>query len=197
MKEYKNHIIQQNYFSFLNQTNNLILYAADSIPIDHQKRKFGPDTIAGLGLPNKINNMYDYQMATGFGYTRLQHLAIISICSDTEFLLKDICENYFKLEKKTKNYYQKLDVVNTEIFLPRNIDLILLDSFNTLKLGFQLRHIFVHNMGFVDEAFNKNTNSNFPVDTQFPLTREIMSKQINAFEQLLADLDEKLNFNYD
>lgn len=192
MKIYKNHIIQQNYLSFLNQTNNLMMYAADFIPIDHQLRSFSPTLRAGLGLSDNIKSMYDYQMATGFGYTKLKHLTIISICSDIEILLKDISEKHFKLPKKPKNYYQKLESVNKEIFIPHDINLNSVDSFQTLKYGFQLRHIFIHNMGFVDERFNRMTNENLQVDTPFPLTREIMNEQINAFKLLLDNLDEKL-----
>ncbi len=190
MKSYKHPIIQRNYLSFLNQTNNLVYYAADFIPIDHKLRKLTTEVKQGLGLPEHLNNFYEYQIGTGYGYSRLQYLTITSICSDTEFLLKDICENFFKPQiKRPKNYFQKLDIVNSENFIPRGKDLNQFSEFNTLKLGFQIRHISIHNMGFVDVAFNKNTGMTLPIDQPFPMTAEIMRQHTGAFQSFIDKLD--------
>lgn len=193
MKTFKNNIIQRNYLRFLNQTNNLIYYAADYIPIDHQKRKLSQSFKDTFGLSESVDTMQDYQIFTGYGYSRMQELTVISICSDTEFLFKDICENLlYPSNKRAKNYFQKLDQVNNDNFIPNNIDLNIYSEFETLKFGFQLRHICIHNMGFVDETFNQKTNKNLDIDIPFPMTREIMVEQITAYNSFLEILDKLL-----
>ncbi len=193
MKTYTNSIIQRNYLSFINQTNNLVYYAADSIPLDHQKRKIPSELKRALGLKEEIANFYDYQIETGFGFSKLQFLAIISVCADTEFLFKDLSENHFQLTAKRQNaYFQKIDQVNTDIFIPKNIDLRDYPEFDRLKLGFQLRHIAIHNMGYVDEAFNNKIGLSYEVDKPFPMSRELMVETLKAFEGLLDTLDQLL-----
>ena len=119
MKIYSNPIIQRNYLSFLNQTNNIVWYASCSIPLDHQQRNLSSELKSALNLNENLKTFYDYQLQTGYGYSRIQFLAVISICSDVEFLLKDICENIFGITDKGNAYFQKFDLVNTEIFIPK------------------------------------------------------------------------------
>jgi hypothetical protein len=193
MKTFKNHIIQKNYQSFINQTNNLVYYAAGSIPIDHRKRKINEDLRKALGFPEGVDDFYIYQMSTGYGYSRLQYLTIISICSDTESLLRDICENLISPgEKRPKTYFQKVDLVNSDNFIPKGIDLNQFPEFATLKLGFQIRHIAIHNMGFIDAPFLRNTGLDLNIDNPFPITEEIMREHINAFQSFLEKLDNVL-----
>lgn len=186
-------IIHKHYQNHLNQTNNLVNYASDFIRIDHAKRVFPESLKISLRIPSEVKTMADYQNLIGFGYKRLDSLLIISICSDIEFMLKDICENIISPGKnRPKAYFQKLEMVNTENFIPKSINLNDYEKFSSIKDCFQIRHIFIHNMGFVDESFLQKTTFIQELDTEFVITQEIKSTSLSACVGLMKFLDEQL-----
>ncbi|MCZ2100926.1 MAG: hypothetical protein LC107_05260 [Chitinophagales bacterium] len=176
MENINNPILKGMHAIFLDITRNVVFYSSDMIPIDHKGRKFTPELKAALGIPQEINNWYEYTIHLGSDYSRLKMLTIISACSDVEFLLKLFIENYYDTSaNRPKNFYQRLDDVNNQIFITKGADLNSHSFFNKIKLAFQVRHICIHNMGFIDESFNQKTGLNLQIDSQFEIDNNFIN----------------------
>ncbi|MDQ0783070.1 hypothetical protein [Chryseobacterium sp. W4I1] len=190
MNPLNNPILKGMHAIFNNITRNAVFYSSDMIPIDHKNRIFPSDLKTSLGIPENINNWFDYTISLGTNYSRLKMLTIISACSDVEFLLKKFIEEYYDTNANmNKNFYQLLDDVNKEIFIPKGINLNNESFFEKIKIAFQVRHISIHNMGFVDETFNQKTNLNLPLDTEFEIDNVFINDTFDAIEQLIQFLD--------
>jgi len=190
MKKIKNPILKGMHATFNTITRNVVLYSSDMTPIDHKKRIFTAEFKTALGIPKEINNWYEYTIHLGSDYSRLKMLTIISACSDVEFLLKLFIENHYDTNaNKPKNFYQRLDDVNNQIFITKGVDLNNHPFFNKIKLAFQVRHICIHNMGFADESFNKKTGFNMQIDSQFEIDNNFINQTFDAIEELIFFLD--------
>lgn len=190
MYNVNNPILKRMIAMFNNITRNVVFYSSDMTPIDHKGRIFDTELKKALGIPQEINNMYEYTVHLGSDYSRLKMLTIISACSDVEFLLKLFIENYYdKNAKVSKNFYQRLDEVNNRIFTPKGVDLNNYIFFNKIKLAFQVRHICIHNMGFVDESFNHKTGLNLQIDSNFNIDNNFINEIFIAIEELIMFLD--------
>ncbi|OAB30524.1 hypothetical protein SAMN05444395_1113 [Flavobacterium fryxellicola] len=190
MPELSNPILKGAHAIFNNITRNVVLYSSDMIPIDHQGRIFSNELKEALGIPIEIKNFYEYTISLGSDYSRLKMLTIISACSDVEFLLKHFIENYYDItENKTKNFYQRLDDVNRNVFIKKGVDLNNEVFYKKIKLAFQVRHISIHNMGFIDEGFNQKTGLNLPINSKFEINNIFINESFDAIEELILFLD--------
>ncbi|WP_312172254.1 hypothetical protein [Chryseobacterium sp.] len=190
MRKLNNPILNTLNATFNNVTKNAVFYSTAIIPQDHRSRIFNDDVKKTFNIPEQVNNWYEYTIYLGSDYSRLRMLTIISACSDIEFLLKTFIEKYFDTSiSKSKNYYQKLDLVNKEIFIPNGIDLDSYEFFKKIKIAFQLRHICIHNMGFIDETFIKNTGLSLTLDQQFEISDAFINEIFDAIEELFGLLD--------
>jgi hypothetical protein len=190
MKQPKNPLLRKMFAVFNNVTRNVVHYSSDMIPIDHKGRVFSDSLKSSLGIDSQINNMYEYQLSLGSDYSRLKMLTIVSACSDVEFLLREFIENSYENGiNKPKNFYQRLDDVNKQFFVPKGVNLDSEEFFPKIKLGFQIRHICIHNMGYVDENFNKNTGLNLIVGSKFNMDNVTMEDFLTAIEKLIFFLD--------
>lgn len=175
---------------FNNITRNAVFYSSTMVPIDHKKRVFTTELKESLGIPNEIDNWYDYNISLGTDYSRLKMLTIISACSDVEFLLKLFIENHYQSNIEVhKSFYQRLDDVNKKVFIPKGVDLDNEGFFKIIKLAFQVRHIAIHNMGFIDEGFIKNTGLKLDVNTKFIIDDNFINSTFDAIEELILFLD--------
>ncbi|WP_270090342.1 hypothetical protein [Sphingobacterium sp. SYP-B4668] len=185
-----NPILKGMHAIFHNITRNVVFYSSDMTPIDHKGRVFNTELKAALGIPQEVNNMYEYTLLLGADYSRLKMLTIVSACSDVEFLLKQYIENYYDTNaNKPKNFYQRLDDVNNQIFTNKGVDLNRHSFFNKIKIAFQVRHICIHNMGFVDESFKQKTGLDLPIDTKFDIDNTFINETFTAIEELILLLD--------
>ena len=190
MENINNPILKGIHAIFNNITRNVVFYSSDITPIDHKGRILNTELKTALGIPQEINNLYEYTLHLGSDYSRLKMLTIISACSDVEFLLKLFIESYFDTNaNKPKNFYQRLDEVNNQIFIPKGIDLNNHLFFSKIKLAFQVRHICIHNMGFIDESFNQKTGLNLQIDSQFEIDNNFINETFSAIEELILFLD--------
>ncbi|WP_111395127.1 hypothetical protein [Algoriphagus aquaeductus] len=185
-----NPILKRMHAMLHNITRNVVFYSSDMTPIDHQRRLFDSEMKTVLGIPQEVNNMYEYILFLGSDYSRLKMLTIVSACTDVEFLFKQYIENYFDTSaKKSKNFYQRLDDVNNQIFVIKGIDLNDFSFFSRIKLAFQVRHICIHNMGFIDEGFNQKTGLDLPIDSKFDINNTFINETFEAIDQLIGFLD--------
>lgn len=190
MENINNPILKGMHAIFNNITRNVVFYSSDIIPIDHKGRILNTELKAALGIPQEINNLYEYTIHLGSDYSRLKMLTIISACSDVEFLLKLFIENYYDTNaNKPKNFFQRLDDVNNKIFIKKGVNLNNYAFFNQIKLAFQVRHICIHNMGFVDDSFNQKTGLNLRIDSQFEINNDFINQTFSAVEELILFLD--------
>ena len=85
MKNINNPILKGIHARYNNITRNVVFYSSDITPIDQKGRIFTSELKTALGIPQEINNWYEYTIHLGSNYSRLKMLTIISACSDVEF----------------------------------------------------------------------------------------------------------------
>ena len=94
-QEFKNFIFAKHCSITLEGTNNTLFQMADTAPIIDKKTVFNDDLKIALGIPMHIKNWYELKVNLGV-YERLFQMTIISICSDIEFMFKDLFINIQK-----------------------------------------------------------------------------------------------------
>jgi hypothetical protein len=113
------------------------------------------------------------------------------LCSDIENFMKIISEkiywkDFFKLLSNidlkkykrlwlSKPFYQKIDLINTYVFCPKELNLIEFDWYKDLLNCFLIRHLCVHSNWIIDEKFIKRfiKDANIRIDQEFIVTDTI------------------------
>jgi nitrate reductase assembly molybdenum cofactor insertion protein NarJ len=104
---------------------------------------------------------------------------------------------HLKLTKNVdRGFYQRLkDVINELkkhgfLFKEKEIS----DCINTLLEAFQIRHIAIHNMGYVDNDFVKKfPNKGKLLNKKYKVTQEFYKQAFNSYWTLLEYIDDNFN----
>tara|TARA_R110002050_G_C8826293_1_gene504811 strand:+ start:363 stop:950 length:588 start_codon:yes stop_codon:yes gene_type:complete len=188
---FTNKIIQFHWRLSLEGTSNTFFFLALTAANNDKNIKFNNELKRSLGMDLEIENFYDYKYRFGV-YDRIYEFVIISLCSDIEYLLKDLLPKIIPEKPFNFGFFQRLDEVFKE-FKNINFDFSnCKDEINDLKLAFQIRHICIHNMGYVDEGFLKKTKLNILVGSKFKISNELFLKIRNSYEFFLNCLDKKI-----
>ena len=169
-------------------TNNTVFAAASSVPLTDKRYEFPPNLIEALGLPENIKTLFDYKILIGT-YQRLWDFTIISICSDIESFFKDLYDSKYPGNNKRFGFYQRMTDVISDL-TGRGIDFTSINSdINTLKMSFQQRHVFIHNLGYVDQNYIDNTGSLLSLNDRLIIIEEDYKKAYVAYGKLLKVID--------
>lgn len=182
--------VRMHYDKSRELTNNLLFMHAVTVEDSDKNFVFNPDVANSLKWPSNIKTMHDYRMMYSGVYDRLYQICVISLCSDIEFFFKDIFDEYGYTKGSGNGFFQRFDDVIAS--LSDKIDFSgITTSLETLRLAFQIRHICIHNMGFVDENFNSKTNLG-TVGSSFNVSQSEFRCFFDAYEILLKHLDKNL-----
>ena len=159
--------------------------------MNDQKFKFPQKVKDALNLPPEITSFYDMKKDAGV-YDRLFDLTIISLCSDIEFFFKDLFSSIVPTIKINRGFYQRIEDVIKELekhefsFNENSEDI------KTLVEAFQVRHISIHNMGYVDEGFIAKTSTDKRVGEKYIVDQDFYKKALHSYSNLLECIDNKL-----
>lgn len=188
--DFKNPLIQK-HFVQLRESNNLIFQFASEAVEKDKSFIIDPNAKQAFGWPSYVESMFDYRTMWGVDYGRLMQLCIISYCAELEFMFKAIFTQYgFSTKGNLKGFYQRLnDVIDC---LTPHVDLSsITSSIDTIKVGFQIRHICIHNMGIADQSFVTTTGLGI-VGQSYTLKQEDFVNIVDAAFTLQKLLDDKL-----
>jgi hypothetical protein len=168
-----------------------MFYHATTTP-DKDKNIIYDDEIKKiLNLPNHIISEYDLKKNSG-AYERLWDILIISLCADIEFFFKSLFLKYYKDENLKNSFFQRINDV-IKLLESKNL------NFNDVKKDikkldecFQIRHIAIHNMGFVDEKFKSRINTNHNVNTKYIINQKIYLSFSESYSNLLSCIDNQI-----
>ncbi|MCW8931001.1 MAG: hypothetical protein OQL19_12280 [Gammaproteobacteria bacterium] len=191
IEDYKTNFIKLHAWKCTTGTNNSVFYNASNSEMNDKKVVFPPKLKESLGLPESINSFYDQKKHSG-AYERLWDLTIISLCSDIEYFFKDLFQNLFPQDNFKFGFYQRVyEVINHlegSDFDFSNINY----EINKIVECFQVRHIAIHNMGYIDENFIKKVDSSLQINEKFVITQEIYKSFYHAYFKMLDNIDEHL-----
>jgi hypothetical protein len=189
--EFNNDIIKIHSNICLQGTNNTLFIMTTLAPIEDKKFVFPDKLKEALNIPNEINNWYEMKKIFGV-YERLYHVLIISLCSDIEFMLKDLMKELLPEKKFNFGFFQRFrEVIKTLEDLGYRFDSIQ-NELKTVEKCFQIRHIAIHNMGYVDEKFKNNVETKYNVDEHFFVDQEVYKEAFNSYWKFLEKLDEQI-----
>lgn len=150
-------IIELHRVIFTSTTNNLVRYWEHNTILDLKKRAYPEDLKASLNIPDKIKTFYDfYSECIPEAFTRYRSMVMISMCSNIECFFKDFFKVLFPHESFKNGFFQRMSDVKVKL-TTQGIDLKNYKDFYLIENLFQIRHIFVHNLWFVDQDFIKKT----------------------------------------
>lgn len=186
---FKTHAVQ------IRESHNLLFALALTSEQSDKLKTLPTDITSGLGLPSKIQTMYDYRMHFYGNYDRLFQLCVISLCSEIEFFFKSLY-NHYKFQtppsEKSGNFYQRflkvIDALENE-----GVDFSsIIRVVDNVNLAFQVRHIAIHNMGIVDSEFMNKTKQKGVLNQTYPVTQQEYMIMFNSTGVLLQHLDKHL-----
>jgi hypothetical protein len=185
--EFKNEFIR-NCAMKVRESHNLIFGIASSA-ISNDNNVVFNDVVRDM---LQANTMYAYRIKWGVDYDRLYQVSVISLCSEIEYFFKALFEKYnFEKMKSGFGFYQRIDDVVSSL-IKHKVNLSGLQSpLKHLELAFQVRHIGVHNMGFVDQKFQTTTGLG-QVGEKFNITQTSYLSMYDACVSLLRHLDKTL-----
>lgn len=145
-----------------------------------------------LNLPSNINTEYDLKKNSG-AYERLWDILIISLCADIEFFFKSLFLKYYKDEELKNAFFQRINDV-IKLLETKNLDFTdIKNDINRLDECFQIRHIAIHNMGFVDERFKSKINTNHNINTKYIVNQNIYLSFSESYSNLLTCIDKQIS----
>ncbi len=172
-------------------SNNTIHEAAASVPLRDKSMKFSVGFIESLQLPEHIKTFYDYKSLVGT-YERLWDFTIISICSDIEWFFKDLYESKYPASNNGFGFYQRIKNVIADLET-KGMDFSSISSeIDSINKAFQQRHIFIHNMGLVDQKFINNTGSTLSVNDKVIINQDDFQEVFKAYGKLLKFIDDEI-----
>lgn len=125
-------------------------------------------------------------------YERLWDILIISLCADIEFFFKSLFLKYYKDEELKNSFFQRINDV-IKLLETKNLDFTdVKNDINKLNESFQIRHIAIHNMGFVDERFKSKINSNHNINTKYTVNQNIYLSFSESYSNLLTSIDKQI-----
>ncbi len=167
--------------------------AAIEIPIQEKQKRIPQELKKVFNLPNDVHTFYDLKIRSGVpAYERMFQLVIISLCSDVEFFLKDLFSKRNPEGSHPNGFYQRFDEVIPELKkLGLEFSDIQNDIDNILE-AFQIRHICIHNLGFVDKGFKEKISSSLQIGDMYVVTQEIYKKFFDSYCEFLAAIDDQI-----
>lgn len=190
--KFKTPIIRYHAWLCLHGTNNTVFYNATTSPLEDQKFQFPQKVKEALNLPPEMTSFYEMKKDAGV-YDRLYDLTIISLCSDIEYFFKDLFPNIKPKIKIDRGFYQRFNDVIKELEKHGYSFQEMSEDLKVLIEAFQVRHIAVHNMGYVDEAFVSQASTEKKVGEKYIVTQDFYKKAISSYYNLLDCIDNKLN----
>lgn len=181
------------HFDRVREGTNNLLYKQACTTVDQDKSMIFPASLkANMGWASSVQTMYDYRMMMCPSiYDRLYQYCVISLCSDIEFMFKSIFDHYTYPKGNGNGFFQRFDDVISALN-GHGLDFTNISSdIDHLKLAFQIRHISIHNMGYADAAFVKNTGRGKDGDP-FLITPSDYRLMYESYENLLKHLDSSL-----
>lgn len=185
-------LLREHFVRSLEGTNNLLFYFATSAPIHDKQMKFSPDLVRSLNLPSSITSMYDYRSQHSGIYDRLYQHCVISLCSDVEFMFKALFSALNLSPGPGRGFFQRFESV---IRLLESTGLTfepIGESIDQLRLAFSVRHISVHNFGFVDRSFIECTGLSMEVGEQYPVDQHKYRAMFDGYCMFLKSLDAQI-----
>ena len=185
----KNLTIRAHFSNFLEGTNNFLFYEACSAPTHDKNMVFSEHIKTALNLPTQVNSMYDYRNLFVGIYNRLFQFCVISLCSDVEFFFKDFIDEKTISNKKDKCFFQRFDSIIK--LLREKYDFSTCENeINNLSKAFQIRHICIHNMGYIDNEFIKKYPQ-YKENDIYSVSEKEFRTFADSYEKFLLELDKQ------
>lgn len=182
-------LLRDHYVRSLEGTNNLLFFFASLAPIQDKNRKLPPELIGALNLPSEIKSMYDYRCRYNGIYDRLYQLCIISLCSDIEYMFKELFLNRNIIKKPDRGFFQRFAEV-IKVLEDKDFDFTAIDQdLKNLRLAFSIRHISIHNLGYIDKDFINQTESSATVGDYFVLDEDDFKMMFRSYYSFIECLD--------
>ena len=191
----QNATLREHYIRCREGTNNLLFWYATTAPLEDKKIRLPPKLINTLNLPSNIKTMFDYRSMFNGIYHRLYQQCMISLCSDIEFMFKELfsISNIPIPPKKGTVFFQRFNQVIDAL----KSHGIVFDIFETevenLSLAFKIRHICVHNFGNMDEKFLAETKLSGVIGETFIIDQELYKRMFHSYATLLKQLDYQMS----
>lgn len=187
-KDFKNNLILKHFDLTREVTNNLLFGNACTIEDSDKRMLFPTSLVKNMGWNDNIKSMYDYRMMYPGVYERLYQLCVISLCSDNEFLFKEIFDQYGYSKGNGNGFFQRFEDVISSLN-SQGLDFTkILPDIENLKLAFQIRHIGIHNMGYVDNNFVSKTGKG-TVGVEYKISQSDFRILFDSYQKLLEHLD--------
>ena len=185
-------LLRRHFVSAREGTNNLLFYFATCAPIQDKQQRFPKEIVLALGLPSEIQNFYDYRSRYPGIYNRLYQFCVISLCSDIEKLFRELFSERGYSPEPRRGFYQRFnDVISVLETNGYNFSTIESEC-SKLRLAFQIRHICIHNLGEVDQAFIDATVYPGLIGDVYQLDQTAYREMYEAHETLLKVIDSHL-----
>lgn len=191
LRDVKNSLVRKHGWICEQGTNNTMFSVAIEAPISDKSFRFDEELKRALNLPKRLNSLYDQKAGSG-AYDRLWELTVISLCGDIEFFLKDLFSLVLGSEQFDRGFYQRFqDVICKLEGLGWDFEGIRGDLEFIIEC-FQVRHIAIHNMGFIDESFKKKVNSQQSIGERLQIDQSSYRRYYDAYMVFLRRVDSNL-----
>lgn len=185
----RSELLRNHYLRSLEGTNNLLFFFASLAPIQDKSRKLPPELIGALNLPPEIKSMYDYRCRYNGIYDRLYQHCIISLCSDIEYMFKELFVNRGIIQNSGRGFFQRFTEV-IQVLKCNDFDFTAIDQdLKNLRLAFSIRHISIHNFGYIDQDFINQTDSTATVGDYFVLGEDDFQMMFRSYCSFIECLD--------
>jgi hypothetical protein len=188
-QEINNSLLREHFVRSLEGTNNLLFYFATSAPINDKQMRFPPQLVRSLNLPSTITSMYDYRSQHSGIYDRLYQHCVISLCSDVEFMLKALFPTLHIKPESGRGFFQRFDSVISLLESKGFTFEPVAEHIDKLRLAFSVRHISIHNFGFVDRSFIERTGFSVEVGEQYLVGQEKYRDMFDGYCAFIKSLD--------
>jgi hypothetical protein len=190
--ELNSSLLRRHFVSAQEGTNNLLFYFATIAPIQDSKTLLSQEIVLALGLPTEIQNFYDYRSRFPGIYNRLYQFCVISLCSDIEKLFRDLFSERQHKPGGGQGFYQRFEDVISALKIYKYDFSMIENECDKLGLAFQIRHICVHNLGEVDQAFIDKTTYSGTIGDVYQLDETAYREMYEAYIILLKVIDDHL-----
>lgn len=194
-RRFKDDVIEKHYWLNSHTSAYLLWGLYPEITGKNKKEKLNPELLGTFGyLPGANVSIHDVMSSYG-SYDAILKSYVFSLATNIETFFKDFfelhipdLESVLKKHKMKGNVFQRLKDVNKLLEVELDISIVL----DELLYFMQVRHLFVHNDGLVDEKFIKNTGCTIPAGGNYILVTKELSEFQNAYRALLAALDKEI-----